>query len=99
MILGHSLQSMQVHCIQPGAEALKQAMAVYTAWHCDKLGNVGQAVDQGAVSDFSLILRNVSIAHLGHVVVVHGLERQLVLGFLLAQHLENLLALGRFGLF
>ncbi|HSN23191.1 MAG TPA: hypothetical protein VLS45_03335, partial [Methylomicrobium sp.] len=27
-------------------------------------------------------LKNASIAHLGHVVVVHGFERQLVLGFL-----------------
>jgi len=31
-----------------GEEALKQAMAVYTAWRDGQLGNV----DQGAVSDF-----------------------------------------------
>jgi hypothetical protein len=39
-----------VHYIQPGEEALKQAMAVYTAWRDGQLGNV----DQGAVSDFCL---------------------------------------------
>jgi hypothetical protein len=47
----------------------------------------------------SAYFKNASITHFGHVVVVHGLERQLVLGFLLAQHLENFLALGCFGLF
>ena len=47
LILGHSLQSMDVHYIQPGEEALKQAMAVYTAWVDGQLKNV----DQVAVSD------------------------------------------------
>ena len=51
LILGHSLQGMDVHYIQPGEEVLKQAMAVYTAWLDGQLGNVDQAVDQGAVSD------------------------------------------------
>jgi hypothetical protein len=54
LILGHSLQGMDVHYIQHGEEALKQAMAVYTAWREGQLGNVDQAVDQGAVSDFCL---------------------------------------------
>jgi len=39
-ILGHSLQGRDVHYIQPGEEALKQAMAVYTAWRDGQLGNV-----------------------------------------------------------
>jgi hypothetical protein len=38
---------MDVHYIQPGEEALKQAMAVYTAWVDGQLKNV----DQGAVPD------------------------------------------------
>jgi hypothetical protein len=50
LILGHSLQGRDVHSIQHGEEALKQAMAVYTAWRDGQLGNV----DQGAVSDFRL---------------------------------------------
>jgi len=40
LILGHSLQGRDVHYIQPGEEALKQAMAVYTAWRDGQLGNV-----------------------------------------------------------
>jgi hypothetical protein len=35
----------------PGEEALKQAMAVYTAWLDGQLGTIDHAVDQGAVSD------------------------------------------------
>jgi hypothetical protein len=53
LILGHSLQGRDVHYIQPGEEALKQAMAVYTAWRDGQLGNV----DQGAVPDFCLFLK------------------------------------------
>jgi hypothetical protein len=37
LILGHSLQGMDVHYIQPGEEALKQAMARYTAWLGEQL--------------------------------------------------------------
>jgi hypothetical protein len=51
LILGHSLQGMDVHYIQHGEEALKQAMAVYTVWLDGQLGNSDYAVDQGAVSD------------------------------------------------
>lgn len=36
-ILGHSLQGMEVHYIQPGEEALKQAMAVCAAWRDGQL--------------------------------------------------------------
>ena len=49
MILGHSLQGMDVPYIQPGEEALKQAMAVYTAWLDGQFGNVDQTVDPEAV--------------------------------------------------
>jgi len=51
LILGHSLQGMDVHYIQHGDEALKQAMAVYTVWFDGQLGNSDYAADQGAVSD------------------------------------------------
>jgi hypothetical protein len=54
LILGHGLQGMDVHYIQHGEEALKQAMAVYAAWRDGQLGNSDHAVDQGAVSDFCL---------------------------------------------
>jgi len=49
LILGHSLQGMDVHYIQPGEEALKQAMARYTAWRDGQFGNVDQTVDPEAV--------------------------------------------------
>jgi hypothetical protein len=46
LILGHSLQGRDVHYIQPGEEALKQAMAVYTAWRGDEIAKVNQNVNQ-----------------------------------------------------
>ena len=49
LILGHSLQGMDVPYIQPGEEALMQAMAVYTAWLDGQFGNVGQTSDPEAV--------------------------------------------------
>jgi len=49
LILGHSLQGMDVHYIQPGEKSLKQAMAVCTAWLDGQLGNGDQAVDREMV--------------------------------------------------
>ena len=51
LILGHSLQGIDVHYIQPGEEALKQAMARYTAWLDEQLENVDQTVDQAVAAN------------------------------------------------
>jgi integrase len=48
MVLGHSMQGMDVHYIAPTDEDLKQAMAQYTQWLDDQIQNVDQSVDQTA---------------------------------------------------
>lgn len=51
LILGHSLEGMDRHYIKPSEEALRQAMARYTAWLDEQLENVDQSVDQEAASN------------------------------------------------
>ena len=50
LILGHSLEGMDVHYIAPDEHTLKQAMEKYTAWVDKQLEvvsvNVDQTVDQ-----------------------------------------------------
>ena len=46
LILGHSLQGMDVHYMAPDDETLKQAMDKYTRWIDDQIANVDQSVDQ-----------------------------------------------------
>lgn len=46
LILGHSLQGMDVHYISPSDEDLKQAMDQYTTWLDDQILNVDHSVDQ-----------------------------------------------------
>ncbi|UCE52162.1 MAG: tyrosine-type recombinase/integrase, partial [Desulfobacterales bacterium] len=51
MILGHSLQGMDVHYIAPTDEDLKQAMAQYTQWLDDQIASVDHFVDQTAIGE------------------------------------------------
>jgi integrase len=46
LILGHSLQGMDVHYMSPSNEDLKQAMEKYTAWIDDQMETLSQNVDQ-----------------------------------------------------
>ncbi len=46
MILGHSLQGMDIHYMAPDDETLKAAMDKYTMWIDDQIVNVDQSVDQ-----------------------------------------------------
>ena len=46
LILGHSLQGMDVHYMAPDDETLKAAMEKYTMWIDDQIANVDQSVDQ-----------------------------------------------------
>jgi vacuolar-type H+-ATPase subunit F/Vma7 len=46
LILGHSLQGMDVHYMAPDDETLKEAMEKYTSWIDDQIVNVDQSVDQ-----------------------------------------------------
>ena len=48
IILGHSLQGMDVHYISPSQEDLTQAMVKYTEWLDIQLAlaNVGREIDQ-----------------------------------------------------
>lgn len=46
LILGHSLQGMDVHYMAPDDETLKKAMEKYTRWIDDQFQNVDQSVDQ-----------------------------------------------------
>jgi vacuolar-type H+-ATPase subunit F/Vma7 len=46
LILGHSLQGMDVHYMAPDDETLRQAMEKYTSWLDDQIANVDQSVDQ-----------------------------------------------------
>jgi integrase len=46
MILGHSLQGMDVHYMVPDDDSLKGAMDKYTRWLDDQIANVDQTVDQ-----------------------------------------------------
>jgi integrase len=54
LILGHSLQGMDVHYIVPNDDTLKMAMEKYTAWLDDQidacLQNVDHPVDQAGIS-------------------------------------------------
>ena len=46
LILGHSLQGMDVHYMAPDEETLKEAMEKYTRWIDVQFQNVDQSVDQ-----------------------------------------------------
>ena len=46
LILGHSLQGMDVHYMAPDEETLKEAMEKYTRWIDIQFQNVDQSVDQ-----------------------------------------------------
>jgi integrase len=46
LILGHSLQGMDVHYMAPDDQTLKEAMDKYTRWIDDQIINVDQSVDQ-----------------------------------------------------
>jgi len=46
LILGHSLQGMDVHYMAPDDQTLKEAMEKYTRWIDDQIANVDQSVDQ-----------------------------------------------------
>jgi integrase len=46
LILGHSLQGMDVHYMAPDDETLKEAMEKYTRWIDGQFQNVDQSVDQ-----------------------------------------------------
>jgi len=46
LILGHSLQGMDVHYMAPDDETWKEAMDKYTRWIDDQIANVDQSVDQ-----------------------------------------------------
>jgi integrase len=46
LILGHSLQGMDVHYVVPDDETLRQAMAKYTDWLDDKIAHALASVDQ-----------------------------------------------------
>jgi integrase len=46
LILGHSLQGMDVHYMAPDDETLKEAMEKYTRWIDNQIANVDQSVDQ-----------------------------------------------------
>lgn len=48
LILGHSLQGMDVHYIQLDNDDLKAAMAQYTSWLDNQIQNVDHSVDQAA---------------------------------------------------
>jgi len=48
LILGHSLQVMDVHYMAPDDETLRQAMEKYTRWIDHQIANVDQSVDQEA---------------------------------------------------
>ena len=43
LILGHTLKGMDVHCLKPSDEDLKQAMDKFTAWLDGPFSNVDQA--------------------------------------------------------
>jgi hypothetical protein len=53
LILGHSLQGMDVHYIVPNEDTLKQAMDKYTAWLDEQIAiqfqNVDYSVDQTGI--------------------------------------------------
>ena len=46
LILGHSLQGMDVHYVVPDDDTLKQAMEKYTDWLDDKIAHALANVDQ-----------------------------------------------------
>ena len=48
IILGHSLQGMDIHYIAPSDDDLKKAMVKYTNWLDSRIENVDQSVDQAA---------------------------------------------------
>ena len=48
LILGHSLQGMDVHYLAPSEDTLRQAIDKYTRWIGDQIENVDQSVDQEA---------------------------------------------------
>ena len=45
LILGHSLQGMDVHYVVPDDDTLKQAMERYTNWLDDKIAHALASVD------------------------------------------------------
>lgn len=49
IILGHSLQGMDVHYMAPSESDLQRAMAIYTEWLDARLKDVDHIVDQGAI--------------------------------------------------
>ena len=46
IILGHTLQGMDIYYLSPNEDILKQAMDQYTRWIDDQIANVDQSVDQ-----------------------------------------------------
>jgi integrase len=46
IILGHTLQGMDIYYLSPSEDILKQAMDQYTRWIDDQIANVDQTVDQ-----------------------------------------------------
>jgi integrase len=51
LILGHSLQGMDVHYMAPDGGTLKEAMGKYTRWLDDQIANVDQSVDQTEINE------------------------------------------------
>ena len=50
LILGHSLQGMDVHYMAPDEETLKEAMAKYTSWIDAQFQNVDQTIKSDKVN-------------------------------------------------
>ncbi|MBW1693299.1 MAG: hypothetical protein JRJ41_03900 [Deltaproteobacteria bacterium] len=59
LILGHSLQGMDVHYMAPDDETLKDAMEKYTRWIDDQIVNVDQSVDQNEINEKTKAIKDI----------------------------------------
>ena len=61
LILGHSLKSMDVHCLAPIDDMMRQVIKKYTKWFGSQLevvfGNVDQSVDQALEKETTIPVR------------------------------------------
>jgi hypothetical protein len=59
LILGHSLQGMDIHYMAPDDETLKEAMEKYTGWLDDQIANVDQSVDQNEINEKTKAIKDI----------------------------------------